>query len=266
MPIIFEPTAALLAAQQSGSIGSPADGSGLAPSGLAQIWIAASGAGANWGGCQIWLSFDNTTFKQIGTIIGPAKQGVLTANLAAYSDANPDTSDTLAINLAMSGTALSIVPGSDADARDGRTLCYVDGEVIAYGLATPTAGDAYGLTDLYRGLYGTTASAHPSGAAFAFLDDAIFEYNLPASYVGVPLYFKFPSFNVWGGGLQDLSAVTAVTYVVTGAGVTFSNSPFMSILYNGATISLGDITSPVNAVFECGDIGGTGEILQLGII
>ncbi len=200
-PIIFEPPAALLAAQSAGSFGSPSDGSGVASNGGSQIWIAASPANADqtWGGCQVWLSFDNTTYAQIGAISSRANRGVLTASLAAPPGGNPDTADTLGVDLSMSGGSLPT--GSDADAQAGRTLCYVDGELIAFGLATPTTGDAYHLTDLYRALYGSSGAAHASGAPFVFLDDSIFKYNLPSSYAGQTLYFKFPSFNAFGGGI-----------------------------------------------------------------
>jgi hypothetical protein len=264
MPIMFEPPAALLAAQSAGGFGSPSDGSGLAPSGGLQIWIAASAANADplWGGCQIWLSFDDTSYVQIGTIDAGANQGVLAAGLVAPSGGNPDTTHTLAVDLAMSGGELPT--GSSGDAVNGRTLCYVDGELIGYALATPTGGDAYVLSDLYRALYGSTGGSHAAGAPFVFLDDAVFKYNLPTAYLDQPLYFKFASFNAWGGGVQDLSTLTAIAYTPAGAGLAFSNSPFMSILYNGATVSLGDIGNPVGADFECGDIGGVGEVLQLG--
>jgi hypothetical protein len=265
MPIVFEPPAALLAAQSAGSLGSPADGSGLASSGNLQIWIAASPANGDplWGGCQVWLSFDGTTYNQIGTITAAANQGVLTADLAAPPGSNPDTADTLAVDLAMSEGALPA--GSDDDAANGRTLAFVDGELMAFGLATPTTGNAYALSYLFRALYGSCGSSHASGADFVFLDDAAFKYNLPSGYVGRELYFKFPSFNLWGGGLEDLADLTPTTYTPTGAGFAFSNSNFMSLLYQGATLSLGDIGSAVAGNFACGDIGGcAGETLQLG--
>lgn len=264
MPIVFEPPAALLAAQSAGSLGSPGDGSGLSSNGALQIWIAASPANADplWGGCQVWLSFDDASYVQIGVIETPAIQGVLAASLAAPSGGNPDTATAMSVDLSMSGSELPT--GSDSDAANGRTLCYVDGELIAFGLATPTGGSGYDLTYLYRGLYASNGSAHLTGAPFLFLDDAVFKYNLPPAYIEQPLYFKFASFNVWGGGLQDLSAVSPVTYVPAGTGLAFSNSPFMALLYNGATISLGDIGNPVADDFECGDIGGVGEVLTLG--
>jgi hypothetical protein len=47
-PILFEPPPGLTA-------------------GDTEVWIIATG-GANWGGCQIWLSLDGTTYAYAGTI------------------------------------------------------------------------------------------------------------------------------------------------------------------------------------------------------
>ena len=255
MPIIFEPPAALLAAQSAGSLGSPSNGSGVASNGGSQVWIAASPANGDptWGGCQVWLSFDNVTYGQIGTITSRANQGVLTAALATPAGGNPDTTNTLAVDLSMSGGALPT--GSDADAQAGRTLCYVDGESVAYGLATPTTGDAYNLTYLYRGLYGSTGTSHSSGTEFVLLDDNIFKYNLPSGYAGQPLYFKFASFNAWGGGVQDLASLTAITYtpsggvvpagIITGGDASVSASGVITLAATGVTAgsyTLSDIT------------------------
>jgi hypothetical protein len=255
MPVLFEPPAALLAAQQSGTLGSPGDGTGVAPSGGSQIWIAASPANADptWGGCEVWLSFDDATYKRIGTITKSANQGTLTANLAAYSGANPDTTDTLAIDL---GISVGDLPtATDADAQAARTLVYVDGEYIAFGTTTPTTGNAYDLTDLYRGLFGSTASAHAIDTPFVFLDEAVFKYNLPTGYADTPLHFKFPSFNIWGGGIQDLASLSPVSYtpsggvvptgLITGGDATVSQSGVITLDTTGVTAGpyvLADIT------------------------
>ena len=106
---------------------------------VAQVWVGASGgAGAvadpNWGGAFVWASVDNTTYSQIGTITQPVRQGVLTSPLANASGF--DTADTLAVNLAESGGALSGT--SAASAQSGSTLSLVDGELLAYETATLT--------------------------------------------------------------------------------------------------------------------------------
>jgi hypothetical protein len=131
-------------------------------SGATEVWIIATG-GANWGGCQIWLSLDGTTYAYAGTIYRGGRQGVLTAALPSHAD--PDTADTLSVDLTEShGQLLS---GTMADADAFVTLCYCDGELVCYQTATLTAAYKYNLTYLRRGVYGTPIGAHSSGAEFA---------------------------------------------------------------------------------------------------
>jgi hypothetical protein len=162
-PILFEPPPGLTA-------------------GAVEVWIIVSG-GANWGGCQIWLSLDGTTYAYAGTIYRGGRQGVLTATLASHAD--PDTANTLAVDLTESqGQLLS---GTTADADAFVTLCYCDGELIAYATATLTAAHHYDLTYLRRGVYGTPVGAHSAGASFARFgpnDPSLFKYVYPASFIG----------------------------------------------------------------------------------
>jgi hypothetical protein len=225
-PIIFEPPATLV---------------GATP----QVWIAASGgasgvADPNWGGCFVWLSLDGSSYSQIGAINAPCRQGVLTSTLASFGGANPDTGDTLAVNLAESGGVLA--SGSAADAALGNTLCLVDAELVSYQTATLTSASAYSLTTLYRGFYGTAVVSHSAGAPFARLDDAVFQYDLPAQYVGSVLYLKFQSFNVFGGGVEALSGCATYSYVPTWAG---QDHPVARAWLTGAAMDLGALTGTV---------------------
>jgi Putative phage tail protein len=225
-PVIFEPPAAL---------------AGSTP----QVWMAASGgsggvADPNWGGAYVWLSLDGTSYSQIGTISAPARQGTLTANLASYSGSNPDTANTLAVNLTESGGTLS--SASTIGTALGETLCIVDSELLDYETATLTSANNYSLTTVYRGLYGSTIAAHSSGAQFARLDDAVFKYDLPSQYVGQELYLKFQSFNVFGGGVQDISTCTVYTYTPTGAA---EDHPIARAWMTGAPMDMGSVTDTV---------------------
>jgi hypothetical protein len=197
-PLIFEPPAALVSAPQ--------------------IWVAASGGSSgavntNWGGCNVWVSLDGSSYTQIGTIVGASPQGSLTAGLNAYSGTNPDTTDVLSVNLAESAGTLQSATLSEAEL--GNTLCIVDNELLSFETATLTSGNAYNLTSLFRGLYGTTAAAHLNGAPFCRLDNYV-TFALPSQYVGQTIYVKLQSFNIFGGGLQDLSSCTAYTFTPTG--------------------------------------------------
>ncbi|HWK45135.1 MAG TPA: phage tail protein [Stellaceae bacterium] len=185
--------------------------------GEAQVWIAASGGGA-WGGCDVWVSYDEVTYLDAGRINGPARQGTLTAALAVHAD--PDTTDTLSVSLVESTGQLISVSQADADAFN--SLCFVDNELVSYKTATLTGPNAYGLTTLHRGVYGTPVVNHVVGAQFARLDGSIFKYTLPAAYVGVPLYVKLTSFNIYGASEESLADVAIYGLTPTGAGAVIA--------------------------------------------
>src|SRR3954466_9449374 len=171
-PIIFEPSTAL-----SG--------------GAYEVWLIASG-GPDWGGCQVWISIDNATYALAGTIYRGARQGTLTTELPSRSD--PDDTGTLSVDLTQSqGQLLS---GTQADADNLVTLCYVDGELISYRTATLTGSYKYDLIYLRRGVYGTAISAHAAGGNFARFgpsDPSLFRYRYPGNFVGQTIHMKMPA-------------------------------------------------------------------------
>ena len=182
-----------------------------------EIWLATAG-GPLWGGADIYVSSDGSTYKLAARTNGPARMGTLTATAAAGSD--PDTADALAVDLSSSrGTLLS---GTRGDADLGHTLCYVASapsgyELVSYESASLTGANAYTLgTYLRRGLYGTAIASHASGAAFARLDDAIVKLSYDKSQVGTTIYLKLVSFNLWEGGAQQLADVPAYAHVIAG--------------------------------------------------
>jgi hypothetical protein len=196
-PILFEPPPAL-----SG--------------GDLEVWIIASG-GPNWGGCQVWVSTDGNTYAYAGTIYRGGRQGVLTAALPSHAD--PDTANTLAVDLTQSqGQLLS---GTTADADSFVTLAFCDGELLSYQTATLTAPYKYNLTYLRRGVYGTPVDAHSAGATFARFgpnDPSLFKYVYPQSFVGQTIQVKLPAFNIFGQAMQSLAGLTPTSYTLTGDG------------------------------------------------
>lgn len=203
--------------------------------GVPKIVIAASGQN-HWGGCVVWLSFDGTTYTRIGEITAPAPQGVLTASLAAYSGVNPDTGHTLAVDCTQSGQTPQPVTTDDADAL--RTLALVvpqpavsggvsvvptNGELLAFGAVAATGTYTADLTYLQRGQYGTLPRAHSAGEQFTLLDvlgnsGISIAVDLPARYIGAPLYLKLSSYNEFGKSAQDLADCVEYRYIPTGAG------------------------------------------------
>jgi hypothetical protein len=197
-----------------------------------KLLIAASG-GANWGGCVVNISFDGTSYSQIGTIAAPAPQGTLTAVLASHAD--PDTTDTLAVDCTESLTTPVAVTTADADALrslalvaaqptvSGGIATLTPGELLAFGDVTATGTYTANLTYLRRGAYGTAPAAHAIGAQFTVIDTlgetaTTLAYDLPAQYVGQTIYLKLASFNAFGNATEDLSTVQEYAYVPTGVG------------------------------------------------
>ena len=205
-------------------------------------------ADPNWGGAFVWISTDGATYGQIGTVAAPARQGFLTAPLPAPPGSNPDVADTLSVSLAESGGVLA--GGTTLDAQNGVTLCLVDKELLAYATATLTGANAYNLTYLYRGLYGTAAVAHSSRAPFTRIDGAIFKYPLPAAFIGVSLFLKFQSFNIFGQAIEDLSECTVYTYMPSGAGQM--PGPVTAALIAGASLDFGLASAIVSETDQWG--------------
>lgn len=177
-----------------------------------QLWLATAG-GPDWGGCEVWASFDDVSYKRIGTTTARSRYGVTTSALGLGSAI--DTLNTLGVDLsAASGTLLG---GTHSDAEAKATLCFVDGEFLAYADATLTGVSQYNLAYLVRGLYGTDIAAHTSNKSFIRVDDALFKYSYPKEYVGRTIFIKLVSFNQFGGGQQNLSAVPRYSYTLVGA-------------------------------------------------
>lgn len=233
---------------------------------VAQLWLGACGQNGdpNWGGCMIWASLDGNSYAQVARIGSPARQGAVASPLAAFSGTNPDSSDLLAVDLTQSGGALSST--SSASAAAGVTLCYVGGEYCSYTTATLTSANKYALTGLHRGLAGTAASAHASGATFCLLDSSILQYDIAASQIGRTIYLKFQSFNIFGSGLQDLSTCAAYPYTIQGTGAISAVAGALAVgasvdygLVNQSvaeTDDFGTLSSPVTSTVDLGTTKG----------
>lgn len=196
-----------------------------------QLGIAVAGTGINWGGCEVWVSLDNATYNMLATVnrgasagnmnalnmsMNDARYGTLTANYPSHAD--PDTTDTLSVDLAPSQGQL--VSASSAQAAAAATLAILGGlECISYTTATLTTGFAYNLTGtIRRGQAGTPIGAHIIGDSFVRLDDGIVRYSYMNEQIGQTVYFKFLSFNLFGNSIQALSDVGPYSVVLTPPG------------------------------------------------
>ena len=209
-PVLINPPAAYVA-QGLASVSASAGGVSASSVGY-EAWAAVAGTDPNWGGCEVWASFDDLSYQKMGEVQGRARYGVSTADFPAGAD--PDTVNALSLDLSTSLAELD--PATQADADGGATLSVIGGEMIAWRDATLTGPYAYRLGGyIRRGLYGTPIADHPAGTEFVRIDGDLFRYAYGPMQAGRTLYLKFPSFNLYGEALQGLEDVVAYQMPLT---------------------------------------------------
>ena len=179
------------------------------------VWVGATGSAGDilWGGANVWLSLDNITYTQVGVIEGPSRIGHLSAGVT-------DVSSAATIPVALDGLGGTLTSVSASDLANLSTLTYIGGanpEYIAYQTATLTGANAYNLTGLIRGAYGTAGALHSSADPLIRVDSSISKGDsLDLSKIGQTVYFKVQSFNSWGGGTLPLSSCAVYSHTITG--------------------------------------------------
>ncbi|HQS70683.1 MAG TPA: phage tail protein [Novosphingobium sp.] len=227
----------------------------IPPAGLlgldGEAWIAAASTSDTWGGCQVWVSADGTSYQQAGTITLPARYGVLTAALPAHAD--PDNDNILSVDLGDSLGELVSATAAEMDA--GATLSLIGGELISFQDATLTAANEYDLAPLRRALYETASAAHAIGDPFVRLDDAIFKFGYKSLNVGNTIYVKLPSFNIYGRALEDIATCTEYT-IELGALPDLSGTIIAPESINTEQIAPGAVTQSAQAA-QVAPLSGT---------
>ena len=175
-----------------------------------EVWCAISNTDALYGGCDIYLSTDGgVSYNRIGTHAGSTRMGVLTANLP--SGATVDTSNVLSLDLTQSNGQLATVSQLEVDTTG--TLCRVGSEFLAYRDTSLTSIAHYALSYLRRGLYSSTQGA-VTGDKFVRCDDTLFKFPYNPVYIGTTVYLKFPAYNIYNDGLQNLSTVPSYAFTI----------------------------------------------------
>lgn len=175
-----------------------------------EIWLATAG-GDMWGGAEVWVSTNGDSYTRVGAVSGKARYGSLTAALPA--GAVFDRANTLGVEIG----AGQLMGGTEQDSRDLLTLCYADGEFLAYETAELKGVGRYVLGNLTRGAYGSNIDRHEAGRPFVRVDESLFKYPVPRDWIGRTVWVKLVSHNVFGSGAQDLAEVPAYSYRIVGA-------------------------------------------------
>ena len=167
-----------------------------------EIWLGAAGQNEYWGGCHVWVSDNNTNYRQIGEIKIAARIGKLVHDVSAEAES---------IEVTMSGALIS---GTEQDAERGNTLLWCDGECLSYATVTLLESGNYRLEGLVRGQYGTSPSIHKAGVQVVRCDDALIKPSFLDSDIGKMVHLKFTSYNIFGGNEQSLADVPAYSYTI----------------------------------------------------
>lgn len=210
--------------------------------GALEAWIAVAGTNSNWGGCELHVSFDGTSYHYVDRVIGGARYGTTLNTLPNTAD--PDTTDT--VNVDLSASLAQLNGGSQQDVDAFVTLAQIDNELIAYRDVGVISTYQFGLSYLRRGLYGTTVASHSSGAPFVRLDGQIFKLSYSQGQKGSTIYVKLPSFNIYGGPPQDLSTVAAYPLTLSSDGKFYYPQPVPdgNVLFDQTTAGSWTFTVP----------------------
>lgn len=167
-----------------------------------QVFVGVN-APSGWGGCSVWLSDNDESYHQIGTISQQARMGRLLTPLS-------NSSNDLTVKL----NTGSLKGGTHVDAERANTLSWIDGEALSYETAQLQTDGSYQLSHLVRGQYATVASNHANGSRFIRVDEALFRYPYRKEDIGKKIYLKFTSMNLFGSNEQGLDEVQAYPYTI----------------------------------------------------
>ncbi len=181
-PMIFQPPALMTSADN-------------------EVWIATWGKNPNWGGCTVWVSDTNQYYKRVGNIDNRARYGTLVEPMTQQAT-------TMRISVGQ-GDFISV----DAEsAKNGDTVMYVDGEAMSYTTANLLSDGTWQLSGLVRGQFGSEQVGHEAGRAVCRCDETCLKSGLSNTYIGKTIYFKFTSFNIFGGCEQSLADVPSYAF------------------------------------------------------
>lgn len=179
-----------------------------------EVWIGGSSQEKMYGGGEVWISDDGETYKKVGELTTQIRQGVL-STLIDSSDTEIDKINKLKVDLSMSKAEL--LSGSQADADKLNTLCYCDGELLAYQNSTLVDDYKYELSYLNRGAYSSVISIHDKGKQFCRIDEANFlKIPFKKDDIGKKIAVKITTFNTFGAGYQSLAEVQPYYYTIQG--------------------------------------------------
>jgi hypothetical protein len=144
------------------------------------FYVAADGPGS------IYYSPDGgTTWISCGPVRGTAILGVMTSVLSASGAVagSFDHTNTATVTLDDAGTSISST--SETAVSNTQNIAVVGGEILGFATASITSALHYTVSDLLRGLRGSTMTGHSSGERFVVASaSAITRISVPVALIG----------------------------------------------------------------------------------
>ncbi len=170
------------------------------------IGIAVCGdSDTNWGGCDVWISLDNLSYEYLGNINAPSRYGQLLTDLSANANS---------VDVELFDKSLQLLSISDMAAQNNAAPIKIGNEWLSYQRAELISTGQYRLSNISRGIYGTTPQNHISGDLFVRHDTSNFYYSYTKADEGKKIYLKLPAKNIFGKAVQDLDICSAYQFTV----------------------------------------------------
>jgi len=180
------------------------------------VYLAVTGAAANWSACAIYDSLDDVTYTQRQTLSTQAAIGTCTTTLGNWTGGNVfDETNTVTVDVGLQ--ELASVTWADIIASDTLNAALIGDELVQYRNAALVSTGVYTLSGLLRGRRGTeaTMTGHAASERFIALGETGLTFlTLSSAALGTPRYYKAVSAG------QALSAVTAQQITPLGANLT----------------------------------------------
>ena len=211
------------------------------------MWLL-TGGGTNWGGCDVYLSTDNQTYKLAGRYLGSSRIGVNSSDFPSGND--PDTSDTLTVTLSTAGELISATSTTDADL--GHTLCYEGGypeSRPAPTLSSATGGSLTEATYYVRITYVFSGGEGPPSPedSYTVPANSLLTVASPVSQTGATSWNVYAATSRGAETLQNGSPPSQIgtawteptSDLVTGTSPPPSETSYELVSYTSATLVTG---------------------------
>jgi hypothetical protein len=148
------------------------------------MYIAVQGLLPGWIGCDLQLSVDSgVSFTSVAQLMTASEMGQLTADIGTSTEPIP-------VEMFADGQLVSVTDAQLEARANGFAIITANvSEIGQFKTETPTFGADYDLTDVSRGLLGTTAAVHGTGNRFVMLQNVLF-LPLDVNLSGRTLIFR----------------------------------------------------------------------------